>query len=465
MPKSVPNPAHLSQSDLPGACVKRVRILFRCSPRRAGVDGPNVDRPAYNREIVTPHGLCSILSMQTHDGLPRANNHASVLEPRSAGGGGGGVERCEMRGTNMFPVGKLAASEACKSHHRPCAASYRVQSTLDEGPGGRKGSWLAAAKAELGGKESKDIFPKLGTKTVRRISFPPPCRGGGTNRERSVAGGGWWARWVVAPGHVLLSVLSVLSVLSCTVAVDTSNLAIAVSPFLGPRPSRRNLGVRRLDLNSAGPKLARLEEERRRRSRARVLHTMANCRPGGAPSVVGDGAVFEVFFGGEDARTNRWLFHFGCARKMDRLGQPSRASVMDDRHGHGSSVREKRSRGAPVSSNQRVAWQRPGPIANVGARQRRQEWGNRASCFEMTGRGRLRGRARRRMHTGRDAVGPGGRPAATPKLACCGCWRRGDDGGGVRRMGEEGGGRMGEENRALAGPRCEYPASVVEFSR
>lgn len=264
--------------------------------------------------------------MQTHDGLarlylltfdalsPQLHNIGIYRGPTSTpltcpeptttpaclsldlpGGGRRGVERCEMRGTNMFPVGKFAASEACKSHHRPCAASYRVQSTLDEGPGGRKGSWLAAAKAELGGKESKDIFPKLGTKTVRRISFPPPCRGGGTNRERSVAGGGWWARWVVAPGHVLFSVLSVLS---CTVAVDTSNLAIAVSPFLGPRPSRRNLGVRRLDLNSAAPKLARLEEERRRRSRARVLHTMANCRPGGAPSVVGDGAVFEVFFWG-----------------------------------------------------------------------------------------------------------------------------------------------------------------------
>lgn len=302
-----------------------------------------------------------------------------------------------MRGTNMFPVGKFAASEACKSHHRPCAASYRVQSTLDEGPGGRKGSWLAAAKAELGGKEAKTFSQSLGPK--RCAASRSPLHAEAAERTGS---GRWWARWVVAPGHVLLSVLSVLSVLSCTVAVDKSNLAIAVSPFLGPRPSRRNLGVRRLDLNSAAPKLARLEEERRRRSRARVLHTMANCRPGRQVSSA-TGPSLKFFLGGG---TNRWLFHFGCARKMDRWGQPSRASVMDDRHGHSSSVREKRSRGAPVSSNQRVAWQRPGPIANVGARQRRQEWGNRASCFEMTGRGRLRGRARRRMHTGRDAVGP-----------------------------------------------------------
>lgn len=354
----------------------------------------------------------------------------------------------------MFPVGKFAASEACKSHHRPCAASYRVQSTLDEGPGGggRKGSWLAAAKAELGGKESKDIFPKLGTKTVRRISFPPPCRGGGTNRERSVvvAGAGWWARWVVAPGHVLLSVLSVLS---CTVAVDTSNLAIAVSPFLGPRPSRRNLGVRRLDLNSAAPKLARLEEERRRRSRARVLHTMANCRPGRQVSSA-TGPSLKFFLGGEDARTNRWLFHFGCARKMDRLGQPSRASVMDD-----MDVREEEITRGPGFQQ---------PTRGLAATRSDCQCRGKAKEARMGESGLMlrddrRGAASWSGST-EDAhwAGCGGTSA---KLACCGCWRRGDDGGGVRRMGEERGGRMGEENRALAGPRCEYPASVVEFSR
>lgn len=233
------------------------------------------------------------------------------------------------------------------------------------------------------------------------------------------AGGGWWA---VAPGHVLLSVLSVLS---CTMAVDTSNLAIAVSPFLGPRPSRRKSGL--LDLNSVAPKLGSRGGGRRRRSRARVLHTMANCRPGrqGLSSATGPSLKF---LWRKTLEPIDGCFHFGCARKMDRLGQPSRASVMDD-----MDERSKRDHAGPrfPAAN---AWLGSDPVrlqmSGPG------KWG--LSCFEMTGDGgcTLGGmrwnRSGARVGSGHQSREQSG---GNPKV---GCWRRGDDGGGVRRMGEGG---------------------------
>lgn len=309
----------------------------------------------------------------------------------------------------MFPVGKFAASEACKSHHRPCAASYRVQSTLDEGPaggGGVKAAGWQRLKPSLAERKQRH-FPKAWDQNGAPHLVPPSMQR--RRNEQGAVGGGGGRRMVgaVGGGAGPRSLVRLVRLVRLVLHRGGRHKQFGNCCFSFSWPSaKQEKSGRPSFVPDLGCPQARSARGRKTETEPGQSFAYHGKLPAGAPSVVGDGAVFEVFLGGEDARTNRWLFHFGCARKMDRLGQPSRASVMDDRHGHGSSVREKRSRGAPVSSNQRVAWQRPGPIANVGARQRRQEWGNRASCFEMTGRGRLRGRARRRMNTGRDAVGP-----------------------------------------------------------
>lgn len=151
---------------------------------------------------------------------------------------------------------------------------------------GRNDTWLAAAKAELGGQE-QDIFPKLGTKTVRRISFPPPCRGGGTNRVRSGGGGraadgGRWRR----------ATFSCPSCPSCP-APWRSTQAIWQLRFSFSWPS-----AKKEKIWAFGPQLgcpqARLE---RRKTETEPGQSFAyhGKLPAGAPRVaVGDGAVFEV---------------------------------------------------------------------------------------------------------------------------------------------------------------------------
>jgi hypothetical protein len=117
----------------------------------------------------------------------------------------------------MFPVGSLQPVRHAKAtiSHVPQATLW----TLDEGPREEdEAAGWQRLKPSLADRE-QDIFPKLGTKTVRCI---PPPHAAADEQGAAVAGGGWWA----APGHVLLSVLS------CTMGVDTSNLAIAVLLFL-----------------------------------------------------------------------------------------------------------------------------------------------------------------------------------------------------------------------------------------
>lgn len=217
-------------------------------------------------------------------------------------------------------MGKFAASEACKSHHRPCAASYRVDAARRGARGVTTPGWQRL-KPSLADR-SKTFSQSLGPKRCAASRSPLHAEAAErTGCGLAVAGGRRMVGGGAGPRSLVRLVRLVLHH-----GGRHKQFGNCVSPFLGPRPRRRKYGL--LDLNSVAPKLGS-RGGRRRRSRARVLHTMANCRPGrqGLPLATGPSLKF---LWRKTLEPIDGCFHFGCARKMDRLGQPSRASVMDD---------------------------------------------------------------------------------------------------------------------------------------